>query len=204
MAAEQNASIGRRLSERILGRISRRHARLVRRIIALLRMPPPDAPQMIRRATLMERDIVLPIKAAAITMLVISFFFTTWIGMVLGALDIAVESTRSFLLIYILVNIVAACVLLAIRSLPAAVVEWSVMITILVDGVLLATLTLVTGGYSSVVYWIFFGLIIRTAVSVPRGTWQLTLNLTLSACYLVAGYIDVRLAETLPAENPYA
>ena len=28
-----------------------------------------------------------------------------WIGMVLGALDIAVESTRSFLLIYILINI---------------------------------------------------------------------------------------------------
>src|SRR5947208_2505702 len=109
----------RRFLEFFLRGFAKSHAPLLNRLAALLRMPAPDAPQMIRRVILMERDVVLPIKAAGIAMLVFSFFFTTWIGMVLGALDIAVESTRSFLLIYILINIVAACCLLGIRSLPA-------------------------------------------------------------------------------------
>jgi len=82
-------------------------------------------------------------------MLVVSFFYSPWIGLVLDALDIAVEATRSFLLVYILINVVAAGMLVAVRSLPPALVEWTVMVTSLVDGIFLATLTLVTGGYSS-------------------------------------------------------
>jgi len=33
---------------------------------------------------------------------------------------------------------------------------------------------------------------------------QLTLNFTLTACYFLAGYIDIKLAETYVTENPYA
>ena len=40
--------------------------------------------------------------------------------------------------------------------------------------------------------------IVRSAVSVPRATSQLLLNLTLSACYVVAGVIDISIAENLP------
>ena len=38
----------------------------------------------------------------------------------------------------------------------------------LVDGIFLSALTLVTGGYDSILYWLFLGLIVRSAVSVPR------------------------------------
>lgn len=191
-------SFRRRFDQLLLGQGTPERVRFLHRLIALLRLPAPDTSQIIRRVIRMERDIVLPIKVAGIAMLIASFFFSHWIGLVLDALAIAVEATRSFLLVYILVNVVAAAALFAVRSLPTAVVEWSVMITCLIDGILLATLTLVTGGYSSVLYWVFLALIIRVAVSVPRATWQLTINLTLTACYMLAGYIDIRVAETLP------
>jgi signal transduction histidine kinase len=195
-------SFRRRVDQWLLGKGSPERVRFLHRLVALLRLPAPDTSQLIRRVIRMERDIVLPIKAAGIAMLIASFFFSHWIGLVLDALAIAVEATRSFLLVYILVNVVTATALFAVRSLPTAVVEWSVMITSLIDGILLATLTLVTGGYSSVLYWVFLALIIRVAVSVPRATWQLTINFTLTACYMLAGYIDIRVAETLPSETP--
>jgi signal transduction histidine kinase len=194
----------RRLDARLFGSAEKAQARFINKAISLLRLPPPDPSQMIRRVIRMERDIVLPIKIAGIAMVLVSFFFSAWIGMVLNALDIAVETTQYLLLIYVLINAVAAGLLLAIRRLPPSVIELTVVVTSLLDGVFLATLTLVTGGYSSVLYWIFLALIIRIAVSVPRATWQLTLNFTLTACYFLAGYIDIKLAETYVTENPYA
>ena len=52
--------------------------RLVKRLIKLLEIPAPEAPQWIRRITIMERNLMLPIKAAAIAM-IFSFYFTRWI-----------------------------------------------------------------------------------------------------------------------------
>ena len=48
-------------------------ARFPARAAELLKIPAPDAPQLIDRITIMERDIVLPLKAAAIAMLLHSF-----------------------------------------------------------------------------------------------------------------------------------
>jgi len=194
----------RPLDEPLPARVVKPQPRLLERLISILRIPAPDTSQMITRVIRMERDIVLPIKAAGIAMLIISFFLSPWIGLVLGALDIAVESTQYFLLVYIFINVAAAGVLLAIRWVPPSLIEWTVVVTTLLDGIILALLTLVTGGYSSALYWIFLGLIIRTAVSVPRATWQLTLNLTLSICYVVAGYIDILVAETFTDNSPLA
>ena len=52
---------------------------------------------------------------------------------------------------------VAACILLAMKQLPLALVEWIVFAVSLVDGIFLAALTLVTGGYDSILYWLFPG-----------------------------------------------
>ena len=51
----------------------------------------------------------------------------------------------------------------------------------------LSALVVVTGGYDSVLYWLFLGLIVRGAVSVPRATSHFLLNLTLTVCYVMAG-----------------
>ena len=190
------ASLPKLLKRRFLPPESR-ITRYLERFILLLRIPPPDAPQLLRRITIMERDIVLPIKTAGIAMLLHSFYVSRWIGEVSSELEIAVEAVQAFLLIYIIVNTVYAAVLFAMRHVPAALVEWSVFAIGLVDAIFLSSLTLVTGGYESFLYWLFLVLIIRAAVSVPRNTAQIVLSLTTCGCYLLSSVVVISVAENL-------
>lgn len=180
------------------GALRRAFRRLCERVVPLLAIPAPEASQLFRRITIMERDIVLPLKAAGIAMLFYSFYYRKfWIGKVLGALEIAVEWTQYFLFFYVAANLLVAAVLFYLRRFPLGVVQWIVFANCLLDGLFVSALTLVTGGYDSFLYWFFLGLIVRSAVSVPRATSQVALNLTLSACYIVAGYMDIAIARNL-------
>jgi signal transduction histidine kinase len=189
----------KRFRTRLSSRIAATTKRSLDRWVALLRIPAPGTPQLIQRITIMERDFVLPLKAAGISMLLYSFFFSpsSWMTHVLSALEIAVESTQYFFWVYIGINIIVAALLLNIRRLPPFVIEWAVFIMSLVDGIFVAALTLVTGGPDSVLYWIFLALIVRGAVSVPRATSQLMLNLTLSVYFALACIIDIAIVETM-------
>jgi signal transduction histidine kinase len=171
--------------------------RFLKRTIQLLRIPPPDKPKLLYRIRIMERDTILPIKVAAIAMLLYSFYFTHWVGVILDVLDIAVESTQYLLWIYIGLNAIVAGLLLRMYRVPPALLEWAVFTISLIDGIFLACLTLVTGGYNSILYWLFLALIVRGSISVPRGTAQLTLNLTISAYYILAGFIDIGISKWL-------
>src|SRR5256885_1534000 len=147
-------------------------ASIFRRLLRLLEIPAPEAEQWIRRITIMERHIMLPIKAAGIIM-IYSFYFTSWISAVHTELELAVEAVQSFFWVYVGINVVAACLLLAMRRLPLSLMQWVVFSMILLDGLFLSALTLVTGGYQSILFWLFLGLIVRSAVSVPRATSQI-------------------------------
>ena len=94
-------------------------ARVVRRLLELLEIPSPEAQQWIRRITIMERHIMLPVKAAGIVM-IYSFYFTKWISAVHNELDLEVEAVQSFFWVYVGVNLVTACLLLAMGRLPLA------------------------------------------------------------------------------------
>jgi signal transduction histidine kinase len=150
----------------------------------------------VRRITIMERYIVLPIKAAGLIML-LYFYLSPWTVAANSALDVEVETIQYFFWVYIAVNIVVAAFLLFSERLAPPLLQWLVFVISLVDGVFLSALTLVTGGYNSILYWLFLGLIVRSAVSVPRATSQIALNLTLTACYITAGFIDVSVAQNL-------
>ncbi len=173
-------------------------ANLLDRLVPLLAIPVPEPAELLRRITMMERHLILPFKAAGTAMLLYSFYSKPWVRNVLGALDISVEWTQYFLWIYIAANVVIAGLLMRVRRLPLAAVQWLVYASCLLDGLFLSALTLLTGGYDSILYWLFLGLIVRSAVSVPRGTSQLMLNFTFSACYVLAGVIEVSIAENLP------
>jgi signal transduction histidine kinase len=176
--------------------------RFPNRAIELLRIPAPDAAQLIDRIATMERDLVLPIKAAGIAMLLYSFYFReAWIGQLLGPLEIAVKETQYFLWIYIAANVVVAAMLLNMSRVPLPLVQWAVFALSLVDGIFLSALIVVTGGYDSIFYWLFLGLIVRGAVSVPRATSQILLNLTLTACYVMAGVINISIVKTVEDET---
>jgi signal transduction histidine kinase len=155
------------------------------------------------RIATMERDLILPIKAAGIAMLLYSFYFKlSWIGQRgLGTLEITVQAMQFFLWCYIAFNALVAGLLLAMRRVPLPLVQWAVFAMSLVDGIFLSALVVVTGGYDSILYWLFLGLIVRGAVSVPRATSQILLNLTLTVCYVMAGAINISISKSLEQER---
>ena len=175
-------------SRRLFSAVARRLARFFGPLVDLFKLPPPDTRQILQRIETMERHIVLPIRVAGIAILL--RYFKPWIGQAVSTLEVSIEATRYFVWAYAALGIAFAPVLIWMRRLPPGVVERAVFAMSLVDAVFLGVLTVATGGYDSPLYWLFLGLIVRTAVSVPRATTQLVLNVTLSACYVVAGVID--------------
>lgn len=181
-------------TEPLLGRLPAPLARFVERLVELLKIPPPSTPEILQRIETMERVLVLPIKVAAIAMLLQSF---PWIGEASGTLDVPVEYARYFLWVYVSLNVLMAALLFNLRRLSPLFVECAVFVIILIDGIFLGVMTLVTGGYNSILYWLFLALIVRSAVSVPRAMSQLVLNMTLSTCYVLAGAIDAAIINNL-------
>jgi len=184
-----DVGLWQRLRHYNLGDFAKVLRELPGRIVELLRIPAPDAARLIDRIATLERDILLPIKVVAIGMLLHSFYFRqSWIvHRELGALEIAVQTTQYLLWLYIAMNAVVAGLLLSMRRVALPFVAWVVFAMSLVDGIFLSALVALTGGYDSILYWLFLGLIVRGAVSVPRATSQILLNLTLTACYVMAG-----------------
>jgi len=180
-----------------------------KRLIAALRIPVPEPAEWLRRATIMERNVMLPIKLAGIVVLLYLFYRGHWITDISNALEgesASVEVTRThhfywafniLFWCYTAANLAVAGSLLAMRRLPLALLQWAVFATCLMDGILLSMLVLATGGYNSLLFWLFLALIVRSSVIIPRATSQIALNLTLSACFMFAGFIDVFLAKNL-------
>lgn len=164
-------------------------------LVDLLRLPPPETSQILQRIEVMERHIVLPIRIAGIVILL--QFFRPWIGQASTVFEVSIDTSRYFVWAYAGLALAFAPVLLWMRRLPPALVERAVFAMSLVDGLFLGVLTLVTGGYNSSLYWLFLGLIMRSAVSVPRATTQILLNLAFTGCYVVAGYLDTQIAGSL-------
>src|SRR5439155_1311809 len=55
-----------------------------------------------------------------------------------------------------------------------------------------------TGGFDSMIYWVFIALIVRTAVSIPVASTQIVLNLMLCGCFVGAGLMEWAVTQTEP------
>ena len=153
---------------------------------------------MLQRIVVMEQHIILPIKAAWIAILLRPLYFSAWVGEAAKNLDVSPRSAYTFFWVYVGANLVAGILILLVRRIPPSARELTVFLMTLIDGIFLGVLTVVTGGYNSPLYWLFLGLIVRTAVSVPRATSQLLLNLTLSACFIIGGSDRLLCGTNLP------
>ena len=162
--------VWQRLKEGRVGNLAAACRRSARRMAVALQIPPPEAPEWLRRITIMERNIILPIKTVGLVVLFYLFYFRPWMINVSDALGVELEATRYFFWFYIGINVAVAGLVLMMRRLPLALVQWLVFAMGLVDGIFLSTLALVTGGYNSIVYWLFLGLIVRSAISIPPST----------------------------------
>ena len=167
------------------------HQQWLKRLPVLFEIPAPDPPRLLRRIGFMERDIMLPVKAAFIGMILYSFHSTRWFGLPLNMQDLITETVQFIFWFYILANVILTALLLRAKPLPLAVVQWTVVTSSLVDGLFIAVLASLSGGLDSILFWLFAALIVRNAVSVPPGFSQLFLNVAISLCYVSVGALDI-------------
>ncbi|HEX4644025.1 MAG TPA: hypothetical protein VH598_00295, partial [Verrucomicrobiae bacterium] len=157
-------------------------------------MPLPKPAQQAERILAMQRNIVLPAKLMVASVVLYYLFYTHWLAEVATPREVVLETLQSFFILYVFLNSLAAIPLI-LRRIPPGLVQWLVFITGLLDGLLLAGLTMLTGGFESNLFWVFPGLIILNALSIPLATPQIVLNLSLSIFYLGAGVLNSSIGE---------
>ena len=158
----------------------------------LLRPSTPDPAQQLFRLKAIERDIILPIKALYLGILVYYFYLTPWYGESESAREMAVGMTKYFLGVYLAANIIVGIFLIKSKRLSLAWGQRVVFVMSVLDSLFLAAITLVTtGGFDSVLYWVFMGLVIRNAITFPVARIQIILNSTVLCSFALAGILDV-------------
>ena len=85
---------------------------------------------------------------------------------------------------------VVAALLLSQRRWPFRVRQWAVFTMSFVDGLFVGALMLVTGGFDNILYWLFLGLVVRNAASVPLASHQIILNLSVVLAYVMSSALD--------------
>ena len=139
----------------------------LKKFAGLMVSPGAEPAMQAARIQTFQRNIILPIKGLFVLTLAYYFFFSNWIDQAHSNREVALETTSRFFLFYLLANIAAALVFVFVRRLPLRILQWMVFALGLLDAVLLSSLTLVTGGFDSIVYWVFLALIIHNAISIP-------------------------------------
>jgi len=158
----------------------------------------PDFGHQATRVRSVERNIILPIKGALIALLVWSLFFSKWFDDAYTFREAVLLTVRLFFLIYIVVNLAAGIILLGMDELPFKLIREVVLVESVVDILFWAAMTVVTGGFDSMIYWVFIALIVRNAVSIPVASTQIVLNLMLSGCFLGAGLMEWAITQVEP------
>src|SRR5204862_1512977 len=141
---------------------------------------------------------ILPVKGAIMLLLVVYLFFSNWFDEVYTYREAILLTVRLFFLIYVVLNLAVMIILAGMDELPFKLIREIVLAGVVVDILFWAAMTVVTGGFDSMLYWLFLGLIIRTAVSVPVASTQIVLNLLTCACFLGAGLVEVAVTSPGP------
>jgi signal transduction histidine kinase len=177
-----------------------RVSKWLKQLLSSLELPAPEVAHRLARIKAIERNLVLPLKVFAIAMILYSLHQSPWFGLPLGSFDVTINTLNTIFAVYVAANLVVAAILLLLEHLPFALVQWSVFAMSLVDGIFVGALTLVSGGFDSLLFWLFVVLIFRNVASNPPVWSQLVLNLGMAACFAVASFLAVGLNEQVAYE----
>src|SRR5580765_6838714 len=162
----------------------------LKRLSALLAVTRTEPAQRERRIVAFQRNIILPIRLLVIACVYYYLYFSPWQAEVTTTYGVVFETMRNIFAGYSLAIVVATVLFVIVHRFPPGLVKWIVFALGLGDAVLLGLLTVLTGGFDSVLYWVYPGVIILNAVSIPLEVPQIILNLALTILFLVAGLIE--------------
>lgn len=180
--------------------MTNRFRKLLKQLLSSLDLPAPEIAHRLERVQAIERNLVLPLKAFTIGVVLFFLHNSPWFGLPLGSLEVTVTTITTIFAAYLVINAVGMVILLASSQVPFAFLQWSVFTLSLTDGIFVGALVLVSGGYESPLFWLFVLLIIRNAASHPPIWSQLALNLCTCVCFAVACVLAASLNEQLADE----
>lgn len=157
----------------------------------LLKEIAPPVEQMALRLRTVERNVILPAKGIIVLILAYSLYFSAWFGDATLPRSVAQQIIERFFLIYLAFNLPVAGLLIFSRKAGSTLVQRVIFAASFMDNLFLAAMTFVTGGFDSILYWLFLALIARNALSCPLAFPQLLLNGSVIFCYLASGFLDV-------------
>jgi len=146
----------------------------------------PEPAQQAERIVKMMRDVVLPSKAGVCVVVLYYFFYSGWSSEEKNTVSVTLDTLKDFFLVYLACNFFGAVFFVSWRRLPTGLIQWLAFILGLLDGVFMGGLTVATGGFASIAFWVFPGLIVLNALTIPLAVPQIVLNLLLSIFYFSA------------------
>jgi signal transduction histidine kinase len=160
--------------------------RQIQKLCRMLLSGSLEPARQVERIVAVQRDVVLPSKAGVVLVISYFLFHANWLYESSTTQALVQETFKKYFLIYVVCNAIGALLFINSRRFPSGLFQWLVFTIGLLDGLLIAGLTVVTGGYDSIIFWVFPGLIVLNALSIPLAMPQIVLNLILSLFYTAA------------------
>jgi len=91
---------------------------------------------------------------------------------------------------YALLNLAVGAVFFKARHLTLTKIEWMVFAAGALDCVLMGTLTFLSSGFQSNLFWVFVALILHNALAIPVAFPQLLLNFLSIGAFVAGGMLD--------------
>ena len=162
----------------------------LKRLPALLETPQREPAEHAQRIVALQRAIILPARLLVVAVVFFHLYNSPWSGgVVVNDYGVVFETTETVLRGCAMVMLAVTVLFYVVRRPPTRAVQWVVFASGLADGVFLGGLTVLTGGFESVLYWVFPALIVVNALSIPLATPQIVLNLLLCIFFLGAGQL---------------
>ncbi|MGA1238114.1 MAG: two-component system sensor histidine kinase NtrB [Limisphaerales bacterium] len=155
----------------------------------------PDLDVEQTRLRTVERNLGLPVRAAMLVMLAFYFFHSHWFleGSLLK--EGVQEVVKWFFVVYVGCTVVAGVVIAGMEELPFRMVREVVLGLSVLDSVFLGALTAVTGGFDSLVFWVFVILVVRNSVATPAASRQILANAVATGAYAAGGAMAALVTE---------
>jgi len=163
---------------------------MIKSLSRLLAPSRPEPVQLAERIAAVQLHIILPAKIG-VAAIALYYLYSGWFSETPSIYLLVIDVLQKYFSIYILCNLAGGVVFFLWRRLPPGLMQWLVFTLGLLDGLFMGGLTFITGGFESIAYWIFLGLIVLNAISIPLATPQIVLNLLLSLFYLSAGILAI-------------
>jgi signal transduction histidine kinase len=158
----------------------------------------PDVGHQAGRVRSIERNIILPVKAAVFALLTFYLFFSNWFEDAYTYHEAVLLTVRSFFLIYVVLNIATSILLVGMNELPFKFIHGVVLVTALLDALFWGAMVVVTNGFDSTLYWLMVALIVRNALTIPVASTNAVLNLLVSLCFVAGGLTEMAVTRAEP------